>query len=223
MSDTTNTNETANGNGALLNQYNSLVETARGLGLTNYRTMQRFRPADSGPQRIEMIQSAIRAAEASAKAVDKQPAAVATEVVEEAVKEATGVEAAVEETVTEAPATVAVDAASPAPAEANVEDQMAKAATPAKKTTTKKAATPAKKVATANKAKATPAPAGTARRGRPPTNGETIKAKTDAYNALVPTATKKGVAWAKVHTSFFGSHEAADAQLKRLRDAIAAA
>jgi len=86
---------------------------------------------------------------------------------------------------------------------------MAKAA---KKTKAPKAAKPKKAAKTS-----------TGKRGRPPTNGETIAAKTAAYNELVPTAKKKGVAWAKNHTSFFGSHTAADAQLKRIQDAIKAA
>ena len=84
----------------------------------------------------------------------------------------------------------------------------------------KKAKAP--KAAKAAKTK-TPKAAGTAKRGRPPTNGETIAAKTAAYNELVPAAKKKGISWAKNHTSFFGSHTAADAQLKRLQEAIKSA
>jgi len=51
-------------------------------------------------------------------------------------------------------------------------------------------------------------------------NGTSIKAKTQEYNSLVPRAVKAGHAGFRHHTSDFGSHEAANKQLKRIRDAI---
>ena len=51
-------------------------------------------------------------------------------------------------------------------------------------------------------------------------NGSTIKEKTEAFNALVAQANRAGAKWAKKHTSDFGSHEAADKMLKRIRASI---
>ena len=63
-----------------------------------------------------------------------------------------------------------------------------------------------------------PAGSAPAKRGRPPSNGVTIAAKTDEFNKKVPALKKAGATWAKVHSSFFGSHTAADAQNKRADD-----
>ena len=162
----------------LVNQYNILVEQARKLGLKQYRTTQRFRPASSGLEKIHQIEGDIRAARAT------QPEVAPSE------GEATVIESAVEEVPQQE------------------ENTMAKTAK-AKKTKAPKAPKAAK--------------TGAVKRGRPPSNGVTIAAKTKEYNDLVPAAKKKGVTWAKEHTSFFGSHTAADAQLKRLQDAIKSA
>jgi hypothetical protein len=185
---------------ALLNEYNCLVEQARSLGLLHYRTTQRFRPADSGPERIAQIQNDIRAAQQQRETpaeptADTPPAEQVVETLPP-VEEQVVIGAAVEEETTQS------------------EDEMAKKAKKARAAKAPRAPKAAKtktKAASAN---------GTAKRGRPPTNGVTIAAKTKEYNDLVPTAKKKGVTWAKVHTSFFGSHTAADAQLKRIQDAI---
>lgn len=64
----------------------------------------------------------------------------------------------------------------------------------------------AKKKATAKKA------------GRKPGNGgTTVASLTEQFNALVPRAQKKGIKWAKHHSSAFGSREGAEKQLKRLQ------
>jgi hypothetical protein len=198
-------------NNVLLNVYNfERVPEARSLGLTNYRTLQRFRPADSGPARIAQIESDIRAAKASKAAVEREQDTAVTPtsesvvelppvsdaMVESAVAEATGVVAAVEEDTT---------------ADTRKEDEsMAKEA--AVKTAVKKVVkTAVPKV----KAKAV-VPA--KKRGRPPTNGETIAAKTGELNELYPELKKTGYPRARKYTSLFGSHTAADAQLKAARD-----
>jgi len=176
-----------------LSIYNGLVDQARSLGLTRYRTIQRFRPVESGPARIAQIESDIRAAQASAAAVASEGFEEANVVVVADDGIATSIEDAVQQTIQQ-------------------EGTMAKTAKKTAKKVVKKAAKPAKAAGSAP-----------AKRGRPPTNGTTIAAKTKEFNDLVPAAKKKGIAWAKVHTSFFGSHEAADAQIKRLNDAIKAA
>lgn len=49
-------------------------------------------------------------------------------------------------------------------------------------------------------------------------NGTSIKAKTQEFNSLVPRAVKLGHTGFRHHTSDFGSHEAANKQLKRIRE-----
>jgi hypothetical protein len=184
----------------LLNQYNDLVSQANALGLNRYRTVQRFRPADSGPARIAQIESDIRAAQASEAAVTSEEAATPVVVVEEAAAamvdpaEATAEEVAV------------VEAIQPE------SDTMAKSAA------VKTAKTKAPKAPKVDKTKATKE--ASAKRGRPPTNGVTIAVKTDEFNKKVPALKKAGETWAKVHTSYFGSHTAADAQNKRADEAL---
>jgi hypothetical protein len=51
-------------------------------------------------------------------------------------------------------------------------------------------------------------------------NGTSIKAKTEEFNSLVPKANRAGHTNFRHHTSDFGSHDAADKQLKRIRAAI---
>jgi arylsulfatase A-like enzyme len=205
---------------SLINNYNDLVDQARSLGVTGYRTVKRFRPANSGPTRIAEIENDIRAAQAAPAERDDAAATTGAE--------ASVVEPAVE---SEQAATVEAEAAVEEPMQtesetmaktAKTKTAAPKAAKAPKKAAAPKAAKAPKKAAApkANKAKAVKEPA---KRGRPPTNGVTIAAKTQEYNELVPAAKKKGVSWAKVHTSFFGSHVAADAQLKRIQDAIKAA
>jgi hypothetical protein len=193
---------------SLINKFNDLVGQARGLGLTRYRTVKRFRPADSGLTRIAEIENDIRTAQAAPVECDD---AVATTGAEAPV-----VEPAVE---TEQAATVEADAAVEEPMQTESET-MAKTAKTKKVAAPKVAKAPKVKKAAAPKADKAKAVKEPAKRGRPPTNGVTIAAKTQEYNDLVPAAKKKGVSWAKVHTSFFGSHVAADAQLKRIQDAI---
>lgn len=60
----------------------------------------------------------------------------------------------------------------------------------------------------------------TASRPRVTGNGPapgTIKALTDEFNALVPKAQKKGIKWAKHHSSAFASAAGAQKQIDRLR------
>lgn len=169
----------------MLNQYNNLVEVARSIGITKFRPIKRFRPANSGPERIAQIEAALIGPPSEA-----------------VVAEDFGVEASVVDAIME-----------------EVPQQEDTTMAKAKKTKAPKAPKAAKKAA------AKPAKTGTGKRGRPPTNGETIAAKTKVtYNKeLVPVAKKKGIAWAKEHTSNFGSHVAADAAIKKLQDAIKAA
>lgn len=59
-----------------------------------------------------------------------------------------------------------------------------------------------------------------AKGGRKTAGGDTIKSRTEAYNALVPAAKRAGVKWAKHHTSLFESHASAEKATKRLEKAI---
>ena len=172
----------------MLKQYNEeRVPQAQSLGLTQYRPLKRFRPANSGPERLAEIESAIRTAQTTWMGQPEVPPIVELPPADEAV-------------------TVEMATVNPVPVE---DTPMAKAAK-----TPKVAKVKTPKVAKAAKT-TTPV-----RRGRPPTNGATIAAKTQEFNDLAAVAKKKGVTWAKHHTSFFGSHTAADAQIKRLQDAI---
>jgi len=157
----------------MLKQYNDLVETARSIGLIKFRPIKRFRPANSGPEKIAQIEAALGAPAVAVSATVETVADSETPVLESGQQEDT---------------------------------TMAKAK--------KVKAVKAPKVAKTKAAKSTTP----AKRGRPPSNGVTIAAKTEELNKLVPALKKAGASWAKHHTSFFGSHTAADAQLKKAHD-----
>jgi hypothetical protein len=56
----------------LAREYNTLVETARGMGLDSFRQVARFKDKDAGLEAIARVESSIRARQASEKAAKQQ-------------------------------------------------------------------------------------------------------------------------------------------------------
>jgi hypothetical protein len=182
-------------NQSLVQSYNQLVTQAEGLGLSKFRSVNRFKTLAEGQRRLELLRSAIQAAGATAGDPATPPAGDPA---------TPPVEPQTPPTSEPAAEPVAEPAQQPASEPAQEESDMAK------KAKSKKGAKTAKKAAKATSTRARSA------------NGTSIRAKTAEYNGMIGEAKRAGVKWAKHHTSDFASHEAADKQLKRLRDAIRA-
>jgi len=154
----------------IVSRYNVRVNDAHAIGLTKHKPVNsKFKTIADGVRRLDALESAIRAREASERAVASEPV------------------------VDVAPETA------PAIAEAapQQETDMAR-----KKKTKVRQRAPRQSSA----------------------NGTTIGAKTEAYNQLVRESKREGIcpSYARIHTSAFGSHEAADKQTARLKADIAA-
>jgi hypothetical protein len=148
----------------LVDQYNSLVDTACGLGIEGFRPVTRFSSTDVGLRRCAALDALIQA---RAK-VDPGPGSGGV------------------------------------PHPTNEETEMARAKSK-------------RKTAGSRATNGRP-------RGRPVIEGEdSVRGLTDAFNALVPEAKRKGIKWARLHSSMFGSKEAGRRQLERLRAAISQA
>jgi hypothetical protein len=190
----------------LVVQFNEMVATATDLGLTA-KEVNRFADTATGVKRTEALHKAIQERVTALKIANEEAAELAKHTGRPANTD-TSTESVVEASTSEgnsAPEDQSEEATERLPDETE-EAFMARKA--AKKTSAR--------------GKTRTKTAGRALGGKrvKSTGGTTIREKTEQYNSLVPAAHKKGVTWAKRHTSNFESQEKADIALKKLQDAM---
>lgn len=205
---------------ALVEAYNEMILTATDLGMPAevWRTVRRFSGLDAGRTRCEKLHRAIsqvREQDAAAPDEDRprtspkpeemaDTRAAATEVSADANRDLRPLHlVTATELKTNAAAHEAANTPDAPPAESGATTETSEDDDMAKKR--KAAAKAARKTARANG------------------SGETLHSYTEAWNALVPKATAKGIKGVKKHTSDFESYDKAKARVKWLEQQIAKA